>query len=139
MSLNLSILDLATVYNNDDAIQTLKDSTELAQLADQLGYSRYWFAKHHNTKFQVSTSPDLLAAHVEAVTERIRVGSGSIMLPNHSPLKVVENFSLLESLHPNRIDLGIGRAPGTDDMTAMALRRSLRKKKRLQAMAQVNL
>lgn len=124
MSLHLSILDLATVYNNDDAIQTLKNSTELAQLADKLGYSRYWFAEHHNTKFQVSTSPDLLAAHVAAVTERIRVGSGGIMLPNHSPLKVAENFSLLESLHPNRIDLGIGRAPGTDGMTAMALRRS---------------
>ena len=124
MTLQLSILDLATIYNKDNASQTLKNSTQLAQLADQLGYTRYWFAEHHNTKFQVSTSPDLLAAHVAAVTDRIRVGSGGIMLPNHSPLKVVENFSLLESLHPGRIDLGIGRAPGTDGMTAMALRRS---------------
>lgn len=124
MGLQLSILDLATIYNEDNATQTLKNSTELAQLADQLGYTRYWFAEHHNTKFQVSTSPDLLAAHIAAVTEHIRVGSGGMMLPNHSPLKVVENFSLLESLHPGRIDLGIGRAPGTDGMTAMALRRS---------------
>lgn len=124
MKLQLSILDLATIYNDDSAAQTLQNSTELAQLADQLGYTRYWFAEHHNTRYQVSTSPDLLAAHVAAKTERIRVGSGGIMLPNHSPLKVVENFSLLESLHPDRIDLGIGRAPGTDGMTAMALRRS---------------
>ena len=123
-SIQLSILDLATIYNQESAEQTLKNSTKLAQLADRLGYTRYWFAEHHNTKHQVSTSPDLLAAHVAAVTERIRVGSGGIMLPNHSPLKVVENFSLLESLHPGRIDLGIGRAPGTDGMTALALRRS---------------
>lgn len=124
LTLRLSILDLATIYNGDSATQTLKNSTELAQLADQLGYTRYWFAEHHNTKYQVSTSPDLLAAHAAAVTKRIRVGSGGIMLPNHSPLKVVENFSLLESLHPGRIDLGIGRAPGTDGITALALRRS---------------
>lgn len=123
-SLRLSILDLATIYNQETAAQTLKNSTELVQLADQLGYTRYWFAEHHNTKFQVSTSPDLLAAHAAAITNRIRVGSGGIMLPNHSPLKVVENFSLLESLHPGRIDLGLGRAPGTDGITALALRRS---------------
>ncbi len=122
--IQLSILDLATIYNNDTASQTLQHSTDLVKLADTLGYTRYWFAEHHNTKFQVSSSPDLLAAHAAAHTERIRVGSGGIMLPNHSPLKVVENFSLLESLHPGRIDLGIGRAPGTDGITALALRRS---------------
>ncbi|WP_237262308.1 LLM class flavin-dependent oxidoreductase [Sporosarcina ureae] len=122
--IQLSILDLATIYNNDTASQTLQHSTNIVQLADRLGYTRYWFAEHHNTRFQVSSSPDLLATHAAAHTQRIRVGSGGIMLPNHSPLKVVENFSLLESLHPGRIDLGIGRAPGTDGITALALRRS---------------
>ncbi|QQK78969.1 LLM class flavin-dependent oxidoreductase [Salicibibacter cibi] len=122
--LKLSILDLATIYNSESASATLQNSVELAQLADRLGYERYWFAEHHNTKFQMSTSPDLLGAHVAAVTKNIRIGSGGIMLPNHSPLKVAENFSLLEALHPNRIDLGIGRAPGTDGLTAVALRRS---------------
>lgn len=122
--IQLSILDLATIYNNETASQTLQHSTDLVQLADQLGYTRYWFAEHHNTKFQVSSSPDLLAAHAAAYSKQIRVGSGGVMLPNHSPLKVVENFSLLESLHPGRIDLGIGRAPGTDGITALALRRS---------------
>ncbi|TMN21559.1 LLM class flavin-dependent oxidoreductase [Lentibacillus cibarius] len=120
----LSVLDLATIYNGESVTQTLQNSTELVQLADKLGYTRYWFAEHHNTKHQISTSPDLLAAHAAAVTEHIRIGSGGVMLPNHSPLKVVENFSLLEALHPGRIDLGMGRAPGTDGMTALALRRS---------------
>ncbi|AIF43025.1 LLM class flavin-dependent oxidoreductase [Virgibacillus sp. SK37] len=123
-SLKLSILDLASIYNNESATKTLQYSTELAQLADKLGFTRYWFAEHHNTKHQASTSPELLAAHVAALTERIRIGSGGVMLPNHSPLKVVENFSLLEALHPGRIDLGMGRAPGTDGITALALRRS---------------
>ncbi|WP_411843871.1 LLM class flavin-dependent oxidoreductase [Salinicoccus sp. HZC-1] len=122
--LKLSILDLATMFNDESPQETLQNSTALVQLADRLGYTRYWFAEHHNTKFQMSTSPDLLSAHAAAITENIRVGSGGIMLPNHSPLKVAENFSLLEGLHPGRIDLGIGRAPGTDGLTALALRRS---------------
>lgn len=122
--LQLSILDLATIYNGESAAQALQSSTDLVQLADHLGYVRYWFAEHHNTKYQMSTSPDLLSAHAAAVTKNIRIGSGGIMLPNHSPLKVAENFSLLEALHPGRIDLGIGRAPGTDGLTALALRRS---------------
>ncbi|RKD25929.1 luciferase [Ammoniphilus oxalaticus] len=122
--LKLSILDLATVWNGESATEALQNSTELAQLADRLGYTRYWFAEHHNSKHQMSTSPDLLAAHVAAVTDTIRIGTGGIMLPNHSPLKVAENFSLLEALHPGRIDLGLGRAPGTDGLTALALRRS---------------
>lgn len=122
--LQLSILDLATMYNGESATQTLQNSTDLVQLADRLGYTRYWFAEHHNTKYQMSTSPDLLSAHAAAVSKNIRVGSGGIMLPNHSPLKVAENFSILEALHPERIDLGIGRAPGTDGLTALALRRS---------------
>jgi luciferase family oxidoreductase group 1 len=122
--IRLSILDIGTKLQGNDASQTLKDSTERIQLADELGYSRYWFAEHHNTVNQVSTSPDLMIAHAAANTKRIRVGAGGIMLPNHSPLKVVENFSLLEALHPGKIDLGIGRAPGTDGLTAYALRRS---------------
>lgn len=123
-NLKLSILDLATIYNGESVTETLQNTTELVQLADSLGYTRYWFAEHHNTKHQISTSPDLLSAHAGAVSKNIRVGSGGIMLPNHSPLKVAENFSILEGLHPNRIDLGIGRAPGTDGLTALALRRS---------------
>lgn len=122
--MKLSILDLATIYNQDTPQQTLKNSTELVQLADQLGYTRYWFAEHHNATFQMSTSPDLLSAHAAALTKNIRVGSGGIMLPNHSPLKVVENFSILEALHPGRIDLGMGRASGTDGITNAALRNS---------------
>jgi len=122
--LKLSILDLANIQQGKTATETLQDSTELVQLAERLGYTRYWFAEHHNAKSQVSTSPELLSAHVAAHSKSIHVGSGGIMLPNHSPLKVVEDFSLLEALHPGRIDLGIGRAPGTDGLTALALRRS---------------
>lgn len=120
--MNLSILDLATIYNGESASQTLQNSTESVQLADRLGFTRYWFAEHHNAQYQMSTSPDLLTAHAAAVTKHIRVGSGGIMLPNHSPLKVVENFSILEALHPGRIDLGMGRASGTDGVTHSALR-----------------
>lgn len=115
---------MATIFNGESAVQTLQNTTELVQLADRLGYTRYWFAEHHNTKYQMSTSPDLLGTHAAAVSKNIRIGSGGIMLPNHSPLKVAENFSLMEALHPGRIDLGIGRAPGTDSLTALALRRS---------------
>nr|WP_238554357.1 MsnO8 family LLM class oxidoreductase [Geomicrobium sp. JCM 19038] len=120
-SIQLSILDLATIYNGESATQTLINSTELAQHVETLGFTRYWFAEHHNTKYQMSTSPDLLSAHVAANTSRIRIGSGGIMLPNHSPLKVAENFALLEALNPGRIDLGIGRAPGTDGLTRSRL------------------
>lgn len=120
--MKLSILDLATIYNDETPTQTLQNSTEAVQLAERLGYTRYWFAEHHNATFQMSTSPDLLSAHAAAVTKSIRVGSGGIMLPNHSPLKVVENFSILEALHPGRIDLGMGRASGTDGITNTALR-----------------
>lgn len=122
--LKLSILDLATIYNAETPTQTLWNSMEAAQLADRLGYTRYWFAEHHNAGFQMSTSPDMLSAHAAALTKNIRIGSGGIMLPNHSPLKVVENFSILEGLHPGRIDLGMGRAAGTDGITNAALRNS---------------
>jgi luciferase family oxidoreductase group 1 len=96
----------------------------LAQLADRLGYTRYWLAEHHNTSGIASSVPEVMIAHLAGATKRIRVGSGGIMLPNHAPLKVAETFRLLEALHPGRIDLGLGRAPGTDQLTAFALRRS---------------
>src|SRR5262249_33662751 len=97
---------------------------DLAHLADRLGYTRYWLAEHHNFPGIASSAPEILIERVAAETSRIRVGSGGIMLPNHTPLKVVETFRVLEALHPGRIDLGIGRAPGPDAVTALALRRS---------------
>ncbi|PYY27901.1 LLM class flavin-dependent oxidoreductase [Paenibacillus illinoisensis] len=122
--LKLSILDTVHVYENTNAEETLQNVTEMVQLAEALGYTRYWFTEHHNAPSMMSTSPDLLSMHAAAHTKKIRVGSGGVMLPNHSPLKVMENFSLLEGLHPGRIDLGIGRASGTDGKTMMALLRS---------------
>lgn len=120
----LSILDGVGLYNGESAVEALRHSIEAAQLGDQLGYTRLWFTEHHNSRHQMSTSPDMLIAHMAAVTENIRVGSGGVMLPNHSPLRVVENFSILEALHPGRIDLGMGRASGTDGITNAALRNS---------------
>ncbi len=121
-NLKLSILDGVGLYNGESATQALRHSTEAAKLADQLGYTRLWFTEHHNSKHQMSTSPDLLIAHMAAVTKNLRIGSGGVMLPNHSPLRVVENFSILEALHPGRIDLGMGRASGTDGVTNAAVR-----------------
>ncbi|WP_148359677.1 LLM class flavin-dependent oxidoreductase [Peribacillus simplex] len=122
--LKLSILDFVHIYNDSDAAKSLQNVTEMVQLAEELGYSRYWFAEHHNTKNLMSTSPDMLSMHAAAHTKKIRVGSGGVMLPNHSPLKVMENFTLLEGLYPGRVDLGIGRASGTDGQTMLALLRS---------------
>lgn len=121
--LNLSILDIVTTYNGESARDSLRNSAELVQLADRLGFTRYWFAEHHNQKYLMSTSPDIMSAHTAALSQNIRIGTGGTMLPNHSSLKVAENFSFLEALYPGRIDLGIGRAPGTDVLTASALRR----------------
>jgi luciferase family oxidoreductase group 1 len=104
--------------------QAIRDSIELARTADALGYTRYWFAEHHNMANIATSAPEVLIAHAAAVTTRIRVGAGGIMVPNHAPLHVVEVFRTLEALHPGRIDLGLGRAPGTDPVTAAALRRS---------------
>lgn len=123
-NLKLSILDIGTILQGESANQTIKNAVERVQLVDGLGFTRYWFAEHHNTLNQVSTSPELMVAHAAAHSKRIRVGSGGIMMPNHSPLKVVESFSLLKAMYPSRIDLGIGRATGTDPVTAYALRRS---------------
>jgi luciferase family oxidoreductase group 1 len=121
--LPLSVLELATVGSGQSSAEALASTTEVAQAAERLGYSRLWVAEHHNMPAVASTSPPVLIAHLAARTERIRIGSGGVMLPNHAPLVVAEQFALLEALHPGRIDLGIGRAPGTDQQTALALRR----------------
>lgn len=124
MTFPLSVLDLSPIDSGLNSTQALHNTIELARLAERLGYTRYWLAEHHNTSMLASSSPEIMIGHVAQATTSIRVGSGGVMLPNHSPLKVAENFRVLEALHPGRIDLGIGRAPGTDPMTALALRRS---------------
>jgi len=118
----LSVLDLATVRAGHDSADALRGTIEIAKTADDLGYKRFWVAEHHNMPAVASTSPPVLIAAVAAQTARIHVGSGGVMLPNHMPFVVAEQFALLEALYPNRIDLGIGRAPGTDQATAAALR-----------------
>jgi luciferase family oxidoreductase group 1 len=120
----LSVLDLAPVGSGQTTTDALHASVALARQAEELGYHRYWVAEHHNMPGIASTSPAVMIAHVAAQTSRIRVGSGGVMLPNHAPLVVAEHFAMLEALHPGRIDLGIGRAPGTDQVTAAALRRT---------------
>ena len=122
--LPLSVLDLATVSSDATSAQALTEATELARRAEELGYSRFWVAEHHNMNTVASTSPAVLMAHVAASTERIKVGSGGVMLPNHAPLVIAEQFALLEALHPGRIDLGIGRAPGSDRQTMAVIRGS---------------
>ena len=124
MDFGLSVLDVSPVSSGSNGAQALRNTLELARLADRLGYERYWLAEHHNLPTIASSAPEIMIGHVANVTERIRVGAGGIMLPNHAPLKVAETFRVLEALHPKRIDLGIGRAPGTDPVTATALRRS---------------
>lgn len=124
MTLALSILDLAPVSSDSTSGQALRNSLDLAQHTDRLGYTRYWLAEHHNIPSIAISVPEIMIGLVARETTRIRVGSGGIMLPNHAPLKVVEAFRTLEALYPGRIDLGIGRAPGTDPLTAYALRRS---------------
>jgi luciferase family oxidoreductase group 1 len=120
----LSVLDVAGVSSGQSTGEALAATTSLAQLADRLGYQRFWVAEHHNMPMVASTSPPVLLAHLAAVTQRIRLGSGGVMLPNFPPLVVAEQFAMLEALHPGRIDVGIGRAPGTDPATAAALRRT---------------
>jgi luciferase family oxidoreductase group 1 len=120
----LSVLDLSPVPAGSTASQALRNTLDLARHAERLGLARYWLAEHHNAGGLASSCPEVLIAAVAAATSTIRVGSGGIMLPNHSPLKVAETFRVLSALHPDRIDLGVGRAPGTDKATALALRRS---------------
>ena len=119
----LSVLDLSPVGASSTPRQAILDSVALARDCDALGYTRYWVAEHHSMANIATSSPEVLIAHIAATTTRMRVGAGGIMLPNHNPLRVVEIFRTLEALHPGRIDLGLGRAPGTDPVTASALRR----------------
>ncbi|HVZ54377.1 MAG TPA: LLM class flavin-dependent oxidoreductase [Pseudolabrys sp.] len=119
----LSILDLSPVAAGSGGAQALRNSLDLAQHADRLGFTRYWVAEHHNMPAIASSAPDIMIGQIAALTARIRVGSGGVMLPNHAPLTVAERFKVLEALFPNRIDLGLGRAPGTDPATSYALRR----------------
>src|SRR5690242_6953292 len=119
----LSILDLSPVAAGSTAAQALHNSLDLARLADTLGFTRYWVAEHHNLPTIASSAPDIMIGQIAAVTTHMRIGSGGVMLPNHAPLMVMERFKVLEALFPGRIDLGLGRAPGTDQITSVALRR----------------
>jgi luciferase family oxidoreductase group 1 len=121
----LSVLDLSPIPEGADASQSFRNSLSLAQHAERLGYRRYWLAEHHGMPGIASAATSVLIGHVAGGTSTIRVGAGGIMLPNHSPLVIAEQFGTLESLYPGRIDLGLGRAPGSDQTTARALRRSL--------------
>ncbi|RLE22249.1 MAG: alkanal monooxygenase [Actinobacteria bacterium] len=120
----LSVLDLAPVTADSTPAAALANSVELAKHVERLGYNRHWVAEHHNMAGIASSSPAVLIAHLATSTSRMRIGAGGVMLPNHASLTVAEQFGMLEALHPGRIDLGLGRAPGTDPVTAAALRRS---------------
>jgi luciferase family oxidoreductase group 1 len=119
----LSVLDLSPVTTATPGSAALRNSLDLAQLADRLGYRRFWLAEHHNLASIASSAPEIMIGQIAALTSRIRVGSGGVMLVNHAPLVVAERFKVLEALFPGRIDLGLGRAPGTDPVTSYALRR----------------
>jgi luciferase family oxidoreductase group 1 len=121
----LSVLDLAPIIEGGDAAQAFRNSVDLARHAERLGYARFWLAEHHNMPGIASAATSIAIAHVAAATTTIRVGAGGIMLPNHAPLVIAEQFGTLDALYPGRIDLGLGRAPGTDQATAQALRRTL--------------
>src|SRR3972149_11451164 len=118
-----SVLDLSPVSAGSTGAQALRNSLDLAQLADALNFTRYWLAEHHNMPAIASSAPDIMIGQIAALTTCLRVGSGGVMLPNHAPLMVAERFKVLEALFPGRIDLGLGRAPGTDPATSYALRR----------------
>src|SRR6202163_290937 len=120
--LPLSILDLSVVTTGTKPAAALRNSIDLARHADALGYVRYWLAEHHNLSSVASPAPEIMIGQIAAITSGIRVGSGGVMLPNHAPLMVAERFKVLEALFPGRIDLGLGRAPGTDPVTSYALR-----------------
>ena len=124
-SIPFSVLDLSPINEGSNATQSFKNSAELAQHVERLGFNRYWLAEHHNMPGIGSSATSVLIGHIAGATKRIRVGSGGIMLPNHAPLVIAEQFGTLESIYPGRIDLGLGRAPGSDQATAYALRRTL--------------
>ncbi len=119
----LSVLDLSPVAAGSSGAAALRNSLDLAPHAERLGYTRYWVAEHHNLPSIASSAPEIMIGQIAAITQRMRVGSGGVMLPNHAPLMVAERFKVLEALFPGRIDLGLGRAPGTDPVTSFALRR----------------
>ncbi|RVD14531.1 MsnO8 family LLM class oxidoreductase, partial [Mesorhizobium sp. M4B.F.Ca.ET.017.02.2.1] len=121
----LSVLDLSPIAEGSDASRSLANSLDLARHAERLGYRRYWLAEHHNMPGIASAATSVVIAHVAGGTRTIRVGAGGIMLPNHAPLVIAEQFGTLAALFPGRIDLGLGRAPGTDMATARALRRNM--------------
>jgi luciferase family oxidoreductase group 1 len=120
--MQLSVLDLSFVTTATPGAAAIRNSLDLARLADRLGFTRYWVAEHHNLPSVASGAPEIMIGQIAATTAHIRVGAGGVMLPNHAPLMVAERFKVLEALHPGRIDLGIGRAPGTDRLTSLALR-----------------
>jgi luciferase family oxidoreductase group 1 len=122
----LSVLDQSPIPEGESGAEALRNTIDLARLAERLGYRRYWVAEHHATAALACAAPEVIIGPIAAVTRHIRVGSGGIMLPHYSPLKVAESFSILAGLFPDRIDLGIGRAPGTDPVTSMALQRDRR-------------
>ena len=124
MNLVLSALDLVPLVEGGTSSGAIRESVALARTLEEKGYRRVWYAEHHNMPGVAATTPEVMIAHVANSTSRIRVGSGGVMLPNHAPLKVAETYRLLETMHPGRIDLGIGRAPGTDPWTAAAMRRA---------------
>ena len=124
--MRLSVLDQAPISEGSTAAQAVRNSLDLAQFAEELGYERYWVAEHHGTPALACASPEALIGPIAATTSRIRVGSGGVMLPHYSPLRVAESFSMLAALAPHRIDLGVGRAAGTDPVTAFALQRDRR-------------
>jgi len=125
MTPSLSVLDLSPITQGSDAGQALRNSLDLARHVERLDYRRFWMAEHHNMPSVASAATAVALAHVAGGTERIRIGAGGIMLPNHAPLVIAEQFGTLAALHPGRVDLGVGRAPGTDQLTAQALRRTL--------------
>src|SRR5258707_104528 len=125
LGIPLSVLDVAPVPEGSSPGDALRNSLDLTPKVERLGFTRYWVAEHHNMPGIASSAPAVLLAHLASVTSTMRLGSGGVMLPNHSSLVVAEQFGMLEALHPGRIDLGIGRAPGTDQLTAVALRRRL--------------
>ena len=123
ISVPLSVLDLSFIVSGGTGPQALAGTIDLARHVDALGFTRFWVAEHHNLPSVASGAPDVMSGQILAATKKIRVGSGGVMLPNHSPLMVAERFKVLEALYPNRVDLGLGRAPGTDHLTSLALRR----------------
>jgi luciferase family oxidoreductase group 1 len=124
--LHLGVLDQAPIAEGSTGAEALRNSLDLARWTDELGYHRYWVAEHHGTPMLACASPEVLIGPIAAATSRLRVGSGGVMLPHYSPLKVAESFSMLSGLYPGRIDLGLGRAPGSDQTTAVALQRDRR-------------